>query len=1107
MTRLDTISIALVADIKQFRDSMRQATAEMNLTSDRMRQVSERAGQIGSALTTRISLPLAAVGAAVGKMGADFQASMNMVAATTGATGEDIQSLSNLARELGTTTQFSASQAADAMYFLASSGMSVDEVMGALPNTLLLAAAAQMDLAEASDISTNILSGYGLEVEELARVNDVLVATFQGSNTNVRQLGEAFSYVGPIAKGVGLTIEETSGLLGMLGNAGFQASRAGTALAGGLRALIDPGNEQREVLERLGVATRDSSGDLLSMTDIFRQLEESGAGTTEIIQLFGAEAGPGMAALLGFGADAIENFINSLDDVAGTAKDVADIQMEGLKGALAGLRSAFEGLAIAIFESGFGDFLEEATRKITVFGQMLAAASPETLRMATIIAGFAVVIPPTIVVLAALTTSVITLATAVAGLNLAILASPVGFAALAAGAVAVGAGVGLAKKEYDDFMRTLDQAQREVEATARSAEDAGQRTGSSLEDAGRAARSFADQLGDVASAQANTTEAAGDSAEAHSEWAQQLQTDVEEMVEAHVRATRDIERKPINIVFGGMTPEEIGQAFYEDVQQTYAIASAEIERNKGIRDAMAANAIATYEFRERLQDLSRVGGEAIGRLVDHLGDVLPALAPVARGVKSFIDDLAQGAPFAEGIGRAIGAIKTGGLSLLIDTAIGVLGDMFSRDSRATQRAQQIHDALRSNEQAIRQNTESQLRVITGGVGGGTVSDILAAMQVAFGGGAFDPFDPRFAGITGQFFETPMQMFMAILENMGLSFDDVERLAEELGISLDGGTASIEQFMRLLGDLVSGQLSDFQSAFENMVDMFDLRDITPGQQVADIIDFLAGQVGPNLAAMLESLMTASPGEAGNIIADIIEGIREGGDLYAQLGGIASEEFIAVLETLFGIIQEAATGIEGGEDPGDVQTPEPDPIADIVALFRDMQDLFRLRDTSIEEQIQGIIQLLVDNVSGPLADMILQLGSVGAEGAGAAIADIIEFLRAGGEGLAGQAIGDIETLLMALFSLFKDLPEPEEGVTEEDTTPPGDSTDTGTINEPFTDTTGRDEDEPTAFEEAMMDLHRVSYDAIIQRMTSLETQVDTLIGTNRNGFDDVAAAVRT
>ncbi len=174
-------------------------------------------------ILTGLGASIVLLGGAALRTGAEFDSGMRKVAAVSGAAGSEIKALRDIAKELGSTTQFSATQAADAMGFLAQAGFSANEVMGAIPSTLQLASAAQLDLASAADITSNILAGFGLEVSELGRANDVLVKTFTSANTDLVQLGQAMKFVGPVAKAAGVSFEETAAAVGLLGNAGIQA--------------------------------------------------------------------------------------------------------------------------------------------------------------------------------------------------------------------------------------------------------------------------------------------------------------------------------------------------------------------------------------------------------------------------------------------------------------------------------------------------------------------------------------------------------------------------------------------------------------------------------------------------------------------------------------------------------------------------------------------------------------------------------------------------------------------------------------------------------------------------------------------------------------------
>jgi len=355
---LGRLHVLLTAESTDFDKKMKEV-------GDRLKGTGKQLADFGQSMMTRVTLPLVGVGVTALKMGGDFESSMNQVKAVTNATGDEFTALSDQAKLLGRTTQFSASEAADAMYFLASAGFNTTDVMKAMPGVLNLAAAANMDLASATDIASNILSGYGMEVEDLGRVNDVLVKAFQKSNVNVAMLGESMKYAAPFAAAAGIEFEEAAAMVGLFGNAGIQGSQAGTAMRGAISRLIKPAGEAVEVIERLGLQTQDTSGNLVPFVDLFGQLEQAGISTKDLITLFGVEAGPAMAAALQEGSGALATLTDELRNSGGVAEEVAGVQMEGLNGALKGLKSAFEGLMIAIFQSGLGEKVTQFTSNLT----------------------------------------------------------------------------------------------------------------------------------------------------------------------------------------------------------------------------------------------------------------------------------------------------------------------------------------------------------------------------------------------------------------------------------------------------------------------------------------------------------------------------------------------------------------------------------------------------------------------------------------------------------------------------------------------------------------------------------------------------------------------
>lgn len=349
----------------------------------KLNQVGRSLEQTGRKVTRNVTLPVLGAAGAVLKLGGDFETGMNRVQALSGATGTEFEQLSAQAKELGASTQFSARQAADAMGFLAMAGFDANEVYGAMPSVLQLAASAQMDLAQAADIASNILTGFGLEVHELAHANDVLVKAMTSANTDLSQLGQAFKYAGPVAKGAGLTFEETAAALALMGNAGIQGSMAGTSLRGAMVRLLNPTDQVAETLERLGLELTNADGTVKPMVDIIDQLANSSATTGDMMAIFGQRAGPAMAALVSQGSGALAELTDELVNSGGTAKRIAETQMRGWNGAMLAFRSALEAVAIAVAESGVLEFFTGMAQRATSLLQSLAGTNPKIMGTAT----------------------------------------------------------------------------------------------------------------------------------------------------------------------------------------------------------------------------------------------------------------------------------------------------------------------------------------------------------------------------------------------------------------------------------------------------------------------------------------------------------------------------------------------------------------------------------------------------------------------------------------------------------------------------------------------------------------------------------------------------
>jgi TP901 family phage tail tape measure protein len=457
-----------IGDLKKLQAASVGMGQKMQNVGGQMQSMGRAVGGVGRSLTLGLTLPIVGIGTAAVLAGADFEKSMNKVRAVSGVTGKDFDSLKEQAKELGRTTQFSASQAADGMTFLAMAGFKTNEILTALPATLNLAAAGELELAEAADIASNVLGGFRLSAGETNRVVDVMAQVARNANTSVRDMGTAMSYVGPVASAAGISIETTAAFIGRLGDAGIQSSRAGTTLVGIIGKLANQTPKAAKRLKELGIVTHDSAGNMKPLDDIVQQLGNSSITAGDYLAIFGQRAGPGMAALVGMGTEGLANLTTKAHEAGGAAQEMAEVQLEGLRGQMVKLKSAFEGLLIAIAESGLldrvTDFFTRLTEKVSELVQRVDAMSPRTKNMILLFAGLAAALGPVLMIVGKLLV-VIGTVIKIAGVLVAAF-NPV---TLAVAAVVVGIGLLVAAfKLAWDSSATLRKAVGDLMATVQN---------------------------------------------------------------------------------------------------------------------------------------------------------------------------------------------------------------------------------------------------------------------------------------------------------------------------------------------------------------------------------------------------------------------------------------------------------------------------------------------------------------------------------------------------------------------------------------------------------------------------------------------------------------
>lgn len=349
------------------------------------------------------------------RQAAIFEQSMSRVLALSGATSTEFAALSAQARLLGATTQFSASQSASAMASFALAGFDAGKIMASMAPTLDLAAAGQLGVGQAAEISAKIMAGMKLEASELTYAVDVLAKAFTTAQTDLPMLGEAMKYVGPVAKTANKSLEEVVASIMVLSNVGIQAAMAGTSLRGILSRLAKDGRETKAVFRELGIETKLQSGYLRPLADIVDDfsaaLEQQGrqADATGLAMLaFGDRAGPAFAALLSEGGDAIRDYEKSLKAAGGTAKRIAEVQLDNLSGSVVRLKSAVEALAETI-GTIFKDDLRGAADELTKAAGDMAAMDDETKRSIATWTKFAAIVGGGTIAVAAMTKGLLAL--------------------------------------------------------------------------------------------------------------------------------------------------------------------------------------------------------------------------------------------------------------------------------------------------------------------------------------------------------------------------------------------------------------------------------------------------------------------------------------------------------------------------------------------------------------------------------------------------------------------------------------------------------------------------------------------------------------------------
>ena len=473
--------------VKKSGDKVADLGKKFTDTGNKIKGVGENLTSIGGTLTRNVTLPLAGAGAAALTVAANFDEGMGKVQAISGATGEDLDKLRDKAREMGSKTKFSASEAADAMSYMAMAGWKTGDMLDGIEGIMNLAAASGEDLATTSDIVTDALTAFGLKASDSAHFSDILAAASSNANTNVSLMGETFKYVAPVAGALGISAEDTAEAVGLMANAGIKGSQAGTSLRSILtRLATDAGASSKSLgalgvlTEELGVEFYDANGKVRDFGDILKDARKQWKTLSEedasrfAKKIAGEEGISAWLSMMNAAPEDIAKLSGAISNCDGAAEKMAATMQNNLKGQLTVLKSQAEELAIGfgtqlmpvaqdlvgLASSAVQGFsgLNDGTKKFIVYaGLAAAAAGPLTSVIGSVTSG----VGSMITTLSGAATAFSAAGGGAAGLGAAItsIIGPAGWVVLGLGAVtAAGVALYAATRDANKGTRELGEA-------------------------------------------------------------------------------------------------------------------------------------------------------------------------------------------------------------------------------------------------------------------------------------------------------------------------------------------------------------------------------------------------------------------------------------------------------------------------------------------------------------------------------------------------------------------------------------------------------------------------------------------------------------------------
>lgn len=674
----------LQAQLRELPNNVQLVGKSMQETGAKIESVGKKISSVGSGLTKSVTVPLAAMATAAVKTTASFDSSMSKVAALSGATGEDFDTLRNKAREMGATTRYSAGEAADALSYMALAGWDTNQMVEGLDGVLNLAASSGMDLAAASDLVTDYLSAFGLEAKDSARMADQLAYAQAHSNTTTTQLGEAFGNTAAQMHTAGQSMETTTAILEAFANQGLKGSEAGTALSAMVRDITQKMRGGKIQIGKTSVTVQDANGNFRKMTDILADVEKAteGMGSAEksaaLMTTFTARSVKGVSMALTEGVGNIRLYENQLYSAGGTAKNMAEVMQDNLSGQLTILKSQVQELGIS-----FGDILvpkirsavswvqqqvdkfnamDKATKENVVkFGMLAAAIGPVLMVTGKLVTATGSIISAggkvveTVGSMIAKHTANAAAATADAtatvgataatkGFNTALKASPIGAVALAITAAVLA--IKALQKGFNYIQKSARDANKEMYSTIDAVDDS---SDAMVEAAANIRKGFADSAKAISEVEA--------SAKAATQVAGEIETLTNKTkLNADEQARLKVLVAEMNSIYPamGLAIDETGNSLNRSteeikgfIQESYNMAKA-AAYTQAVKDALQAMAEAELEVakaeieRERLMSQLGAAEQEEQARVEALTNAMEGMDDVSRELYQSGTELAGG---------------------------------------------------------------------------------------------------------------------------------------------------------------------------------------------------------------------------------------------------------------------------------------------------------------------------------------------------------------------------------------------------------------------------------------------------------------------------------